>query len=158
MARARPRGRVLVTGSNRGIGLELVRQYANDGYDVVATCRAPDAATALQGIDGVTVHRLDVASESDLAALVADLDGAPIDILVANAAAFGGTRSRFGDVDWAAWRAAFEINVLGAIRVADALWPNVAASEQRKIGFVSSRAGLPREATPNRSYLSLIHI
>jgi NAD(P)-dependent dehydrogenase (short-subunit alcohol dehydrogenase family) len=66
---------------------------------------------------------------------------------------FGGTRSRFGDVDWGEWRAAFGVNVLGAMRVATALVPNVAASEQRKIVFLSSRAGLPREATPNRSYI-----
>ncbi len=62
-------------------------------------------------------------------------------------------RSRFENVDWDAWRNTFEINVLGTIRVATALWPNVAASGQRKIVFVSSRAGLPREATPNRSYI-----
>ena len=151
MARAQPRGRVLVTGSNRGIGLELVQQYARDGYDVIATCREPDAATALHDVNGVTVRKLDIASEADLAEVVADLDRAPIDILIGNAAVFGGMRSRFETVDWSAWRNAFEINVLGTIRVATALWPNVAASEQRKIVFVSSRAGLPREATPNRS-------
>jgi NAD(P)-dependent dehydrogenase (short-subunit alcohol dehydrogenase family) len=148
-----PRGRVLVTGSSRGIGLELVHQYAHDGYEVIATCRAPDRATALHDIAGVTVRRLDVASEPELAQVESELDGAPIDILIGNAAVFGGTRSRFGDVDWAAWRRAFEINVLGTIRVATSLWPNVAASEQRKIVFLSSRAGLPREATPNRSYI-----
>jgi NAD(P)-dependent dehydrogenase (short-subunit alcohol dehydrogenase family) len=148
-----PRGRVLVTGSSRGIGLELVHQYARDGYEVIATCRAPDRATALHDIDGVTVRELDVGSETDLAAIVSDLGGAPIDILVGNAAVFGGMRSRLADVDWAAWKTAFEINVLGAIRVATSLWTNVAASEQRKIVFLSSRAGLPREATPNRSYI-----
>jgi NAD(P)-dependent dehydrogenase (short-subunit alcohol dehydrogenase family) len=148
-----PRGRVLVTGSNRGIGLELVQQYARDGYEVIATCRDPSGATALHGIDGVTVSRLDVTSESDLTQVVSDLEGVPIDILIGNAAVFGGTRSRFGDVDWAEWRATFEVNVLGAMRVATALGPNVAASEQRKIVFLSSRAGLPREATPNRSYI-----
>jgi NAD(P)-dependent dehydrogenase (short-subunit alcohol dehydrogenase family) len=148
------RRRVLVTGSNRGIGLELVRQYAHDGYDVVATCRDPGRATDLHGIRGaVVVHRLDVTSESDLEAVVAAIDGSPIDILVCNAAVFGGARSRLADVDWAAWRDAFEVNVLGSIRVALRLWPNVAASTQRKIVFVSSRAGLPREATPNRSYI-----
>jgi NAD(P)-dependent dehydrogenase (short-subunit alcohol dehydrogenase family) len=45
------------------------------------------------------------------------------------------------------------VNVIGAIRVATSMWANVAASEQRKIVFLSSRAGLPREATPNRSYI-----
>jgi NAD(P)-dependent dehydrogenase (short-subunit alcohol dehydrogenase family) len=148
-----PRGRVLVTGSSRGIGLELVQQYARDGYEVVATCRDPGAATALHDIDGVTVSRLDVTSEPDLARVVSDLEGTPIDIHIGNAAVFGGTRSRFGDLDWAAWRTTFDVNVVGAMRVATTLTPNVAASEQRKIVFLSSRAGLPREATPNRSYI-----
>jgi NAD(P)-dependent dehydrogenase (short-subunit alcohol dehydrogenase family) len=146
--------RVLVTGSNRGIGLELVRQYARDGYDVIATCRDPDRASDLRGVGGtVQVRRLDVASESDLATLCLALDGVPIDILVCNAAIFGGTRSRLADVDWSAWRATLEVNVIGSIRVAIALRSNVAASTERKIVFVSSRAGLPREATPNRSYI-----
>ncbi len=145
--------RVLVTGSNRGIGLELVHQYARDGYEVIATCRDPDGATALRDIDGASVRRLDVTSEPDLAQLGSELDGAPIDILIGNAAVFGGMRSRFGDIDWAAWRTTLEVNVLGTLRVAASLWPNVAASEQRKIVFLSSRAGLPREATPNRSYI-----
>jgi NAD(P)-dependent dehydrogenase (short-subunit alcohol dehydrogenase family) len=76
-----------------------------------------------------------------------------VDILVGNAAVFGGTRSRLADVDWDAWSAALEVNVLGNVRVALRLWPDVAASRERKIVFVSSRAGLPREAAPNRSYI-----
>src|SRR6478752_2224359 len=153
------RPRVLVTGSNRGIGLELVRQYAAEGYAVTATCRDPDAATELRDLasntpdHAVTVHRLDVASEAQLEDLAAELDGKPIDVLVSNAAVFGGTRSRFPDIDWNAWRVALEVNTLGALRVAVRLHENVAASRERKIIFVSSRAGLPREAAPNRSYV-----
>jgi NAD(P)-dependent dehydrogenase (short-subunit alcohol dehydrogenase family) len=149
-----PRGRVLVTGSNRGIGLELVDQYARAGYEVIATCRDPDDATELRSVAGaVTVLRLDVTSEPDFDRLVAELDGVPLDLLIANAAIFGGLRSKFADIDWAAWQRVLEVNLLGSIRVATSLWPNVAASEQRKIVFLSSRAGLPREATPNRSYI-----
>jgi NAD(P)-dependent dehydrogenase (short-subunit alcohol dehydrogenase family) len=148
------RRRVLVTGSNRGIGLELVRQYSHDGYDVIATCRDPDQATDLRAIGGeVVVHRLDVTSESDVDGVAAAINAAPIDILVCNAAVFGGARSRLADVDWPAWRDALDVNVLGGMRVALRLWRNVAASAERKIVFVSSRAGLPREATPNRSYI-----
>jgi NAD(P)-dependent dehydrogenase (short-subunit alcohol dehydrogenase family) len=155
------RGRVLVTGSSRGIGLELVRQYAAGGYDVVATCRHPRMATELievsearsTGAGNVTVHRLDIASEPDLEALATELEGVPIDILIGNAAAFGGTRSHFPDLDWSAWQKALDVNVVGSIRVAMRLWRNVAASTERKIVFVSSRAGLPREATPGRSYI-----
>jgi NAD(P)-dependent dehydrogenase (short-subunit alcohol dehydrogenase family) len=157
MGAAQTNRRVLVTGSSRGIGLELARQYARNGYAVVATCRHPDSAEDLQALAranrAVTVHRLDVASGAELEQLAATLAAAPIDILVCNAAVFGGNRSRFVDVDWDAWARAFEINVLGSMRVALRLWPNVAASTERKIVFVSSRAGLPREATPNRSYI-----
>src|SRR5262249_47441894 len=103
--------------------------------------------------DTVHVHRLDVASEEQLDALAVELGDAPIDILFCNAAVFGGSRSRFPDIDWAAWRIAFETNVLGAIRVAIRMIPNATAGRERKIVFVSSRAGLPREAAPNRSYL-----
>jgi NAD(P)-dependent dehydrogenase (short-subunit alcohol dehydrogenase family) len=155
------RGRVLVTGSSRGIGLELVRQYGAAGYDVIATCRNPEAATELRavadtpgrGSGTISVHRLDIGSEPDLDVLAAQLDGVPIDILICNAAAFGGTRSHFPDLDWAAWRRVMGVNVIATTRVAITLWRNVALSTERKIVFMSSRAGLPREATPGRSYL-----
>ncbi len=149
-----PGRRVLVTGANRGIGLELVRQYAHAGAAVDATCRDPEAATELHAVAGaVTVHRLDVTSDTDLDALAASLGDAPIDILIGNAAVFGGARARFADVDGAAWLDAFAANVVGPVRVALRLWPSVAASHERKIVFVSSRAGLPRETKPNRSYI-----
>jgi NAD(P)-dependent dehydrogenase (short-subunit alcohol dehydrogenase family) len=148
---------VLVTGARRGIGLELVRQYAADGYEVIATCRDPDRADELRSVTSqvgvVAIERLDVASEHDLDALAARIGDTPIDILICNAAVFGGNRSRFADVDWSAWRAALEVNLLGSMRVALGLWKNVAASEERKIVFVSSRAGLPREARPASSYI-----
>lgn len=154
MAEPQLPGRVLVTGAGRGIGLELVHQYARSGYEVIATCRDPDHATALSEVEGaVSVRRLDVTSEDDLAALVASLHGDAIDVLVNNAAVFGGTHSRFGDLDWTAWRAALEVNLLGGIRVATALWENVGASQERKMVFLSSRAGLAREAAPHRSYI-----
>lgn len=148
------RRRVLVTGSNRGIGLELAGQYAHDGYDVIATCRDPDRAEELHALGGpVTVHRLDVTSADDLDALAADLGDVPIDILIGNAAVFGGARSRLAGVDSAAWRDAFAVNVIGAVQVALRFRENVAASTERKIVFVASRAGLPREGGPNRSYI-----
>jgi NAD(P)-dependent dehydrogenase (short-subunit alcohol dehydrogenase family) len=154
---ARPR--ILVTGASRGIGLELVRQYASDGWSVVATCRDPDHATDLRDLASraaagtIAIRRLDVSSEAELEELAALLGDTPLDVLVSNAAVFGGMRSRFPDVDWKAWSRAFDVNTIGAIRVPLRLWPNVAASRERKIVFVSSRAGLPREAAPNRSYL-----
>jgi NAD(P)-dependent dehydrogenase (short-subunit alcohol dehydrogenase family) len=146
--------RVLITGSGGGIGLELVRQYAAEGYEVVATCRDPDTADELRSVEGaVAIRRLDITSEPDLDALLGEMGDTPIDILVCNAAVFGGNRSRLAEVDWSAWRAALDVNVLGNMRVALALWRNVAASEGRRIVFVGSRAGLPREARAGTSYI-----
>ena len=148
------RAHVLITGSSRGIGLELVRQYAADDYDVTATCRDPEHADELRAVRGaVAIKRLDVTSEHDFDVLVAEIGDRPIDVLICNAAVFGGNRSRFADVDWAAWRTALEVNLLGSMRVALGLWKNVARSDEKKIVFVSSRAGLPREARPATSYI-----
>jgi NAD(P)-dependent dehydrogenase (short-subunit alcohol dehydrogenase family) len=151
------RKRVFITGTSRGIGLELVRQYAREGYDVIATCRRPDQATELSELaessSSIVVHKLNVASEPELDALAETLEGVPIDILIGNAAGFGGTRSHFPDLDWAAWRRVIEVNLIGSIRIAVRFWRNVAASTEHKIVFVSSRAGLPREASPGRSYI-----
>jgi len=149
-----PTRRVLVTGSSRGIGLEFVRQYLGTGYEVIATCRDPSDAAGLRALHGaLRIERLDVSSENDVEALTADLRGTTLDLLICNAAVFGGARSRFETLDLNMWRSTLEVNLLGAIRVAMRLWKNVAESNERKIVFLSSRAGLPREARSDMSYI-----
>jgi NAD(P)-dependent dehydrogenase (short-subunit alcohol dehydrogenase family) len=144
---------ILVTGANRGIGLEFVRQYAADGYKVTATCRDPSRAWDLRRVAGdVEIATLDITSADEIATLARDLAGVSIDILVGNAAVFGGSRSRFDDIDWDTWRHVFDVNVVGTARVAVELWRNVAQSAERKIVLLSSRAGLPREAKAGASY------
>jgi NAD(P)-dependent dehydrogenase (short-subunit alcohol dehydrogenase family) len=146
--------RVLVTGSNRGIGLEFVRQYLETGHEVIATCRDPSGAAELRALHGaLRIEKLDLSSEEDVDALMTDLEGTAVDLLICNAAVFGGSHSRFENLDWEAWRSTLEVNLLGTIRVAMRLWKNVAESNERKIVFLSSRAGLPREAHPHMSYI-----
>jgi NAD(P)-dependent dehydrogenase (short-subunit alcohol dehydrogenase family) len=84
---------VLVTGANRGIGLEFVRQYAAEGVRVHACCRTPEKADELTAIaqplkGKVTIHQLDVTREEDISALANALDGAPLDILIKNIGRF----------------------------------------------------------------------
>ncbi len=123
--------------------MEFVRQYLASGDEVVATCRDPACADELRALDGdLRIAKLDVSSEGDLDALTADLGELAIDLLICNGAVFGGARSRFESLDWAAWRAALEVNLLGTIRVAMRLSKNVAASTERKIVFISSRCRL----------------
>jgi NAD(P)-dependent dehydrogenase (short-subunit alcohol dehydrogenase family) len=146
--------RVFVTGANRGLGLEFVRQYARDGSTVIATCRDPDSADELQSLDGdITIRKLDVTSAHDVSRIVDELEGQPIDLLVSNAATLGGPRSRLRNLDAHDWREAFDTNVVGAIEVPRRLWPNVAASEGRTIVIVASRAGITRDAKPGGSYI-----
>ena len=83
---------IFITGSNRGLGLEWARQYADDGWRVFATCRHPAEARSLQELaeehKNVSIHRLDVTSLEDIRALIWELEGEPIDILLSNAGVY----------------------------------------------------------------------
>ena len=81
---------MLVTGASRGLGLEMVRQFVNDGWRIYACCRNPDGAHALAelaaGSDGaITLHTLDVSEPEQIEALADEFRGTPIDMLVNNA-------------------------------------------------------------------------
>jgi NAD(P)-dependent dehydrogenase (short-subunit alcohol dehydrogenase family) len=133
---------VLVTGANRGIGLELAKQYAAAGWRVHATCRTPEAADALRGLSGdVKLHRLDVVRPDQIADAARQLRDQPIDLLVNNAGIGTQAKTSLGDMDYPHWEEMLRINVLGPMRVAEAFAPHVAASERRIMLFLSSRAG-----------------
>ena len=110
---------VMITGANRGIGLELVRQYAADGEQVFACCRKPQAADSLRDIsegsaDRVTIYRLDVTSPEDIASLKQQLGATAIDILINNAGISGGSDPH---VDYDAWEEAFRVNAIAPYRI-----------------------------------------
>ena len=95
---------VLITGANRGIGLELARQYAAEGWRVIATCRNPGAADALNGIEGdIDVYPLDVDDPATLTALATSLKGQEIDVLFNNAGININKVPSIGDIDYDAW-------------------------------------------------------
>jgi NAD(P)-dependent dehydrogenase (short-subunit alcohol dehydrogenase family) len=130
----------LVTGANRGIGLEFARQYAKDGWRVIATCRDPERAKDLRKLgDSVSVHKLDVADAEQVAALARALEGEPIDLLVNNAGIMGG--AVLDRIDYAAWEEVLRVNTLAPVRIAEALLANIAASERRLIVAITSRMG-----------------
>ena len=135
----------LITGSNRGIGLELVRQYAAAGWRVLASCRNPDAASELRelasGRQTVSLHALDVSDGESVERLARDLDGQPIDVLVNNAGVIGPRNQSFGTNDYDGWIDAFRINTLGAMRMCEAFVENVARSEKKLIIAVTSGMG-----------------
>jgi NAD(P)-dependent dehydrogenase (short-subunit alcohol dehydrogenase family) len=134
---------VLVTGANRGLGLEFVKQYAAAGYRVFAASRSPSAPlTALARADArISLHSLDVADAASIAALATELAGQPIDLLLCNAGSFGGTAQKFGQIDYDAMLDTLRTNTLGPLRMAEAFVEHVARSERRLIAAVTSGMG-----------------
>ena len=137
---------VLVTGSNRGIGLQLVTQYAEDGWDVIATSRSPHDDNDLNALaevhDNVVVEQLDVTDMDSIAALAAKYRGQPIDVLINNAGLLGGREGQdWGNLDPDLFHQIMAVNVFGPHKVSEAFADNVAASEQKKLIVISSTIG-----------------
>jgi len=135
---------ILITGANRGLGLEFARQYAADGWDVTATARDPKRGEELQQLakhKNVSLHGLDVTSDTSVKQLAKTLGGKPVDLLVLNSAIYTRNGDKLGALNFAGWRESFETNVLGAMRVAEALIENVAASARKQIIALSTGMG-----------------
>ncbi len=137
---------VLVTGASRGIGLELCSQYAADGWRVFACCRSPEKAPGLQGLVGkhpglVSPHRLDVREPAQIAQLASEVRAEPVDHLINNAGIFGSRAASSFGADAGEWMEVLRTNLLGPVKVAEALAPNVAAGERKVMAFVSSLLG-----------------
>lgn len=135
---------VLITGANRGIGLEHARRFAAAGDTVFAACRAPGAdleALAKAHPDRVQTLAYDASNVNAGNALKAAVGDRPIDILLINAGVYGGDLQRLGAIDPHAFMDTMKINTLAPLLVVDALADNVAASQRRLIGLQSSRMG-----------------
>lgn len=147
---------VLITGANRGIGLELARQYAAEGWRVIATCRNPGGADALNEIEGdIDVYPLDVDDPATLTALATSLKGQEIDVLFNNAGININKVPSIGDIDYDAWAQTMATNVFAPIRVAWAFRDNVLASSMKVMAFTSSLMGsIERNGGGNAVYRS----
>ncbi len=143
---------VLITGSNRGLGLEFTRQYCAAGWQVLAACRDPSVAPELAALaerhPALELHRLDVRDFEAIDRLAASLAGRPIDVLLNNAGVFGprsvadqDPRQTFGAVDYDIWAEVLRVNLMAPMKMSEALVENVAASAQKKIVAISSIEG-----------------
>ena len=148
---------LLVTGANRGLGLEFARRYAADGWRVLATCREPGSADELRRLAAesggrITVSALDVTDNGSVRAAAQALAGTPIDLLINNAGVGSPRNQKLGNLDYAAWARVLDVNALGPMRVTEAFLGNVAAGTEKKIVTITSGMGSIADNTSGGSY------
>ncbi len=130
---------VLITGANRGLGLEFAKQYAADGWSVIATCRNPIGVGELAEIEGdIAVYGLDVNNPPSLERFVADLDGRAIDVLINNAGVYGPKGITAKDVTAEDWMPVMQTNMMAPLFMARALLDNVTKGDRKLIVNISS--------------------
>jgi NAD(P)-dependent dehydrogenase (short-subunit alcohol dehydrogenase family) len=137
---------VLITGANRGIGLEHARSFAARGLKVLATARFPKAAEELNSlvtnhVGKITVLRYDAADPESPGMLKLALKDTPLDLLLANAGVGSGERESFGSVDLQDVLELIRINSIAPLKLAEVLTENVARSGRKLMAFQSSQLG-----------------
>ena len=150
---------MLITGANRGIGLEFVRQYSRDGWRVYASCRHPAEASELQELaraySNLTLHRLDITRSEDMYAIAWELCDVPIDILVNNAGIYlepDYEVPELGAIRYDDWLRTLEVNTLGPVRVTEKLLPNLRRSDLRLVVTITSHMGSIEDISSPGSY------
>ena len=152
---------ILITGANRGIGLELVRQYLHDGWQVIACCRSPEKAgdlsrLALRARGNLHILPLDVRDDSAFARLSLSLSGEGIDILFNNAGVYGplsqGELSCV-NTDKQSWQDTFLVNTIAPLQLVEALKPNLLLGEKKLVVLMSSRMGSLSDNSSGGAYI-----
>jgi NAD(P)-dependent dehydrogenase (short-subunit alcohol dehydrogenase family) len=136
---------ILITGANRGLGLEFAKQYAANGYRVFATAREPKAARELLALakqnPAVSIHALDASDAESIRALAAELDQQPLDILLNNAGVMGPKQQSLGNIDFPGMLETLNVNSIAPLRIAQALLENVVKSQRKLIVAITSGMG-----------------
>lgn len=148
---------LMITGANRGLGLEWARQYAEAGWRVFASCRRPEEADDLKALASshprVSMHRLDVNDSEQLRTLQLDLEDARFDVLLNNAGVYlDKFTGDFGGIDYEVWLRTFAVNTLGAVRVSEAFIGQVASSDKKLVVAISSHMGAIAEIAASGNY------
>ena len=137
---------ILVTGANRGLGLEFTRQYLSEGYAVIAATRNPGAAHRLRQLErdskgSLSLVEADVADSASVRRAASNIQTPAIDILINCAGVLGGDGQTIGSIDYHEWIRVFDVNVLGPMRMCEAFLDRVARSDRRLIVTITSGMG-----------------
>lgn len=148
---------VLITGCNRGLGLEASRQYAQDGYQIIACCREPKNAGNLielqqQFPKQITIEALDVSSADAINTLAEKYRNQSIDILFHNAGVWGGPNQSLGELEIAQWQETLLIDAIAPVLMAQAFLPQIRAGKEKVIALMSSKMGSVSDNTSGGRY------
>ena len=136
---------ILVTGANRGLGIEFVEQYLNDGNEVIATYRNENSSMDLIKMgnerSNLKLLQLDVSSNKSLNSFAENLGDSPIDIFINNAGVYGPRNSSFGNVDEENWIPAIKVNTIAPILLTQLIIKNIRAGSDKKLIYITSKMG-----------------
>jgi NAD(P)-dependent dehydrogenase (short-subunit alcohol dehydrogenase family) len=137
---------VLITGANRGLGLEFCRQYADDGWRVLACCRSLEKADELKRLadryPDMRTYALDVTDFAQIDDVAAQLRGTAVDVLINNAGVYGDNPGRgFGQLDYAQWTKTMAINALAPVKMAEGFLPHLKRGDKKLLVAISSLMG-----------------
>ena len=136
---------IIVTGANRGIGLELVKQYCNRNYQVIGTYRDETTSGELismsRNLDNLKVYSLDVSSDQSLKDFSSKLGETPVDIFINNAGVYGPRDSSFNNVDEKKWIPVFQTNAIAPLLLTQLIIDNLRNGSQKKLIYITSKMG-----------------
>ncbi len=145
---------VLLTGANRGIGLEFVRQFLARGDRVFAACRNVESADKLSSLQGsLEILQLDVACQQSMENLPRQLRGEAIDIFVNNAGIYGPKDAQLGKVDSGVWVDVLQINCSAPLLLTQLLIGNLRRGKDRKLVYITSKMGSIDDNKGGGSYI-----
>ncbi|MCV6590399.1 MAG: SDR family oxidoreductase [Marinobacterium sp.] len=148
---------VLITGSSRGLGLELTRQYAEAGWYVHACARRLSKAVKLKALaqlhENISLHELDITSDRQIRALAGCLQGQAIDLLINNAGVYGPKGLAMDEIDRETWLNVLNVNTVSPLLVSLALLPNLRAGQLKKLVIISSKMGSQADNSSGGSYI-----
>jgi len=148
---------ILITGTNRGIGLEFTRQYLARGDRVIATCRNIETADELKQLQSshneLEIRQLDVASAESMQEFVQQLAGTSLDIFINNAGVYGPPNVKFGEVDAQVWASVLQVNSIAPLILSQLLMPNLRQGKDKKLLYLTSKMGSIGDNAGGGSYI-----
>ena len=148
---------ILITGTNRGIGLEFVKHYLKNNEKVIATCRNKNSAKYLLELENTTSNlslvELDVSNPNSINEFTSKITDQPIDTFINNAGVFGPRNIEFGNFNAKEWLDVFNINTIAPLLITQKILKNLRLGKNKKLVFISSKVGSIEDNTGGGMYI-----